>query len=253
MNSCPADFAAMLYPLLIATVFGTAVLSGVLGMAGGLLLMLVLVSTLSVANAMLLHGAVQATSNGSRSWFLRRHIRWSLLPRYCIGAFAALLLFSWLMIVPAAGVVLILVGLFPWVARVNKHLAGLDVTRPLTTVTCGFVVTIAQLLAGASGPLLDVFYLNAKLTRQEIVANKAVTQTIGHMIKIVYYGAIVALTSTLPLWLFVAGITAAVAGTRIGTWLLAHWDDSGFRQVTQYVILTLATYCIAQGVWMLSR
>ena len=142
---------AMLYALVLVSVLATSVLSGILGMAGGMILMAILVSTMSVANAMLLHGAVQATSNGARAWFLRTHIRWQILPTYLLGAAAAVGFFTWLALVPDAGVVLILVGLFPWLARVNRRLRGLDVTRPVTTFSCGVVVTAAQLLAGAPG------------------------------------------------------------------------------------------------------
>ncbi len=241
----------MLYVIVLVSVLATSVLSGILGMAGGMILMAILVSTMSVANAMLLHGAVQATSNGSRAWFLRTHIRWQILPTYLAGAAVAVGFFTWLALVPDAGVVLILVGLFPWLARANKRLRGLDVTRPLTTFVCGVVVTAAQLLAGASGPLLDVFYLNSPLTRQEIVANKALTQTIGHMLKIVYYGVIVSLGTTLPWWLFAVALALAVGGTRLGTMLLMRWNDAAFQKVSQAIILLIATLCVVQGVRML--
>ncbi len=241
----------MLYVIVLVSVLATSVLSGILGMAGGMILMAILVSTMTVANAMLLHGAVQATSNGSRAWFLRTHIRWQILPMYLTGAAVAVGFFTWLALVPDAGIVLILVGLFPWFARVNKRLRGLDVTKPATTVACGIVVTAAQLLAGASGPLLDVFYLNSPLTRQEIVANKALTQTIGHLLKIVYYGVIVSLGTTLPWFLFAAALVVAVSGTRIGTKLLMRWNDAAFQKVSQAIILIIATLCVVQGVRML--
>ncbi len=241
----------MLYALIIISVGATSLLSGILGMAGGMILMAILVTTLTVANAMLLHGAVQATANGSRAWFLRSHIRWRLLPAYLIGAAAAVGFFTWAVVVPDAGVVLILVGLFPWLARASKRLKGLDITKPFTTVVCGMVVTAAQLLAGASGPVLDVFYLNSPLTRQEIVANKALTQTIGHLLKIVYYGAIISLGTTLPWWLFVLALAAAIAGTRAGTLLLMRWNDAQFQKVSQAIILVIAALCVVQGVRLL--
>ncbi len=241
----------MLYALILVSVAATSLLSGILGMAGGMILMAILVSTLTVANAMLLHGAVQATANGSRAWFLRRHIHWRLLPAYLVGAALAVGFFTWAVVVPDAGVVLILVGLFPWLARINKRLKGLDVTRPVTTVVCGVTVTSAQLLAGASGPLLDVFYLNSPLSRQEIVANKALTQTIGHVLKIIYYGAIVSLGTTLPWWLFALALGAAVAGTRAGTLLLMRWNDAQFQKVSQTIILIIAALCVVQGARLL--
>ncbi len=240
-----------LYLVIVASVFGTSVLSGILGMAGGMILMALLVSTLTVANAMMLHGAVQATANGSRAWLLRRHIKWRLLPTYSVGAATSVALFTWLTLVPDAAVVLILVGLFPWLGLISKRLQGLDVTRPLTTVMCGFSVTSAQLLAGASGPLLDVFYLNSPLNRQEIVANKALTQTLGHVLKIIYYGLIVAVATTLPAAVFVVALIAAVAGTRVGTLLLQRWNDQDFQHISRVVVLTIAAGCVVQGVRLL--
>jgi uncharacterized membrane protein YfcA len=239
----------MLWSALVISVFCTSVLSGVLGMAGGMILMAILVTVLSVANAMILHGAVQATANGSRAWFLRRHVKWHLLPNYMLGAAASLALFSALVLVPDAGLVLILVGVFPWLARYSRHFKGLDVTRPLTTISCGFVVTSAQLLAGASGPLLDVFYLKSPLNRHEIVANKALTQTLGHLLKIIYYGLVVGVSTTLPWWLFAVAMGAAVVGTRVGTRLLTRWNDASFTRVSSIIILTIASLCIVRGLW----
>lgn len=241
----------MLWLMLIFAVFLTSVLSGVLGMAGGMILMAILVTVLGVANAMILHGAVQATANGSRAWFLRRHIKWGLLPNYMTGALLAVSVFSLIAFVPNPGLVLFLVGVFPWLARYTRSLHGLDVTRPMTTVTCGFVVTAAQLMAGASGPLLDVFYLKSPLSRQEIVANKALTQTIGHLLKIGYYAVIVAVATTLPWWLFAGAMTSAVLGTRMGTGLLHKWDDATFSRVSSLVILTIASICMLRGAWIM--
>ncbi|XOV82172.1 MAG: TSUP family transporter [bacterium] len=241
----------MLWLMLTFAVFLTSVLSGVLGMAGGMILMAILVTALGVANAMILHGAVQATANGARAWFLRRYIRWGLLPNYLFGALGAVSVFSLIAFVPNAGLVLFLVGVFPWLARYTRSLQGLDVTRGVTTLSCGFVVTVAQLLAGASGPLLDVFYLNSPLSRQEIVANKALTQTIGHIIKIVYYGVIISIATSLPWWLFVAAMTCAVLGTRVGTTLLHRWNDATFSRVSSLVILTVASICMLRGAWLM--
>ena len=241
----------MLWLMLTVTVFLTSVLSGVLGMAGGMILMAILVTALSVSNAMILHGAVQATANGSRAWFLRAHIKWGLLPNYILGAVGAVIIFSLIALVPNPGLVLFLVGIFPWLARYSRSLKGLDVTQPLTTIVCGFVVTAAQLLAGASGPLLDVFYLNSPLSRQEIVANKALTQTIGHLLKILYYGLIVAVATTLPWWLFVCAMIAAVPGTRVGTLLLHRWVVAAFSRVSRFVILTIASICMVRGAWVM--
>lgn len=241
----------MIAALILCTVFVTSLLSGVLGMAGGMILMAVLVSVASVAGAMILHGAVQATANGSRAWFLRRHIRWDILPNYAIGAVIAVMAFMAIAFVPHPGFVLILVGVFPWLARLNRNLKGLNVLDRLTAIACGVSVTAAQLLAGASGPLLDVFYLNTPLTRLEIVANKAVTQTLGHLLKILYYGLFIGVAAQFDTVYVLLAMVIAVAGTRAGTWILERWSDTQFQKVSQFIILTVATICIVQGLRLL--
>lgn len=249
----------MLQAAILATVFLTAVISGVLGMAGGLILMAVLASVLPVTGAMILHGAVQATSNGARFLFLRDRMMWSVLPWYGMGAALAVLLFAAIAFVPDPAVVLIVVGSFPWVARLLPALRGLDVRKRPTAALCGLTVTGAQLLAGASGPLLDAFYLETDVDRRSIVATKAFTQTVGHLLKIGYYvwvsRTVLPVLPVLPElpearlspWLIAGGIALAVAGARIGTRLLDRFDDRQFRRITGPVILALGAVCALKG------
>ena len=242
----------MLYIVIIITAFLTSVLSGLVGMAGGAVLIAVLITILPVSSAMILHGATQAIANGSRTLLLREHLVWRLLPGYGLGAACAIGIATWLVLVPDPGVVLIAIGIFPWAAQWSSRLKGLDITQPMNTVLCGFSVTFAQLIAGAAGPILDVFYINSGLGRQAIVANKALTQTIGHLLRILYYGALISLTSDLPGWIFVASLGVAVLGTRVGTMLLARWNDADFTKLSRRIILTVATVCIFRGTYVLA-
>ena len=244
----------MIATVILLTVLATAVISGVLGMAGGLALMAVLTSLLPVSGAMILHGSVQAASNGARFVFLRDRMMWGVLPWYGAGAALSVLVFVSLAVVPDPALVLILVGSFPWLARLLPTLRGLDVRNPRTAASCGATVTAAQLLAGASGPLLDAFYLETDVDRRTIVATKAFTQTVGHLLKIGYYVWIArnVLTelpaSVLTPWLIAGGMALAVVGARIGTLLLGRLDDRQFRRVTGPVILGLGALCVAKGV-----
>ena len=98
-----------------------------------------------------------------------------------------------------------------------------------------------------------MFYLNSGLDRQTVVANKAMTQTISHLLRILYYGAIISVETLLPNWLFLAAAVTAVLGTRIGTWLLSRWDDAGFQHISGLIILCTGTICIIQGSYQLLR
>ncbi len=235
--------------VIVIAVVLTSMLSGVLGMAGGIILMALLVSLKSVAAAMIIHGVVQGTANGSRAFLLRKHIVLRILPPYLVGAAIAFGVFAVLMVMPNAEWVLIAIGALPWIALIVPKLNGLDVTRPATATVCGTLVTAAQLFAGASGPLLDFFYLHTPLDRYQVVATKAVTQTLGHVLKLVYYGGVIGVASDGVNVPFLAiAVLGAVVGTRLGTRLLDKIGDGEFRRVSRYVILAIGAYCIADGV-----
>src|SRR6185369_16084060 len=90
-------------PILVAAILafsalGTAFLSGILGMAGGMILMGILLAFLPVPAAMLLHGVTQLASNGWRAWLWRRDIDWQVFRQYALGSLAALAAFMGLLV-----------------------------------------------------------------------------------------------------------------------------------------------------------
>ena len=89
------------------------------------------------------------------------------------------------------------------------------------------------------------------LSRQSVVANKAVTQTIGHTLRIVYYGLLINVDSQLVWWIFPLAIVASILGTRAGVAILARWHDVGFQRISRQIILTIATLCIIRGIFLL--
>ena len=77
----------MTFPLAIAallglTVFATSFLAGIFGMAGGMILMAVLLAFMPVPQAMMLHGVTQVTSNLWRAVLWRAYVEWRIVLRY---------------------------------------------------------------------------------------------------------------------------------------------------------------------------
>lgn len=235
--------------LVLILAFFTSALSGVLGMAGGSILMAGMVLFLPVSKAMVLHALIQFVANGTRAIVLRQHLSLGLLIPYVVGAGVALAVFISLAFTPSANLVLILIGLFPLAAELRLFPRDMDITRPLTGIVCGLVVTSAQLLAGVAGPVLDSFYQQSPLQRQSIVANKALTQALGHSIRMLYYGFLLALPSDLPMWVLGVAIAVAVLGTQAGTALLQRWNEDDFRKISRWVILSVATLCLGRGLY----
>jgi len=90
-----------------------AIISGLFGMAGGLVFMGVIANLMSVSAAMVVHGIVQSVSNGSRSIILRDYIRWDILRWQLLGALPAILLMLWVAFTPNEAQLFLALGLLP--------------------------------------------------------------------------------------------------------------------------------------------
>ena len=242
---------AMAYLIIAFATLLTSIISGVLSVAGGVILMGVLSLLLPVSAAMVLHGVAQTASNRSRIVFHRTYIRWPVLIPYLIGALAAVAIFTVFIFVPQKALIFIVVGLFPFLSLAIPDRLNLDIERPVVATICGFLVTATQLVAGASGPVLDVFYVKSRLTRHQVLATKSVTQTSSHVIKLGYYLTVIGLTVDLPFWVYMLVIAAASAGNSVGKSLVAKIDDVQFRYAGRIIILTMGTLSLGNGIWLL--
>ena len=234
-----------------------AVISGLFGMAGGLVFMGIILNLMSVSAAMVVHGIVQSVSNGSRSLILRDHIRWDILGWQLFGALPAIALMLLLSFKPDKGQLFLVLGCLPlllWLPR--GWLAG-DAEKPHHAMLCGAMVIGLNLSAGVAGPALDFFYVKTALSRKAIVATKAVTMFASHLVKIGYFGSPLILASGLsdlpPLWVFAFALPAVVLGTKFGTMMLEKFSDVGFRKYTRILVTIIGAVYVWRGLDLLTR
>ncbi len=251
--------SALAFVCIAVSVLITSFISGILGMAGGMILMGVLLALLSLPAAMMLHGITQMASNGWRAWLWRTNVNWRVFGGYAGGALLAVGSFVLVQFVVSKATAYILLGVTPFISFVLPKRLTLNVDSRGHPFVCGIVCTAMQLLAGVSGPLLDVFFVRSSMTRHGVVATKAMSQTLGHLIKILYFGGISALTvagNTMPeglsLTLIVACIALAFTGTTFSTRVLSKMSDANFRNWTQWTVLTMDVIYLASGGWMLA-
>ena len=227
----------------------TAILSGIFGMGGGMILMGIFAMTLPVAAAMILHGITQLGANGYRALLLGRHVRWAIVARVAAGGVVALALFTWLQIAADRAVVLIALGAVPLAVLAMPRSLALSIERPGQAVGCGVLFTGVQLIAGASGPILDAFFLRGRLDRFEIVATKAAIAVFGHIAKLLYWAVLLesAGGAGLPPWIYAAAIAGALAGTRIGRAVLERVSERQFQRGSVMLIAAIAAIYLMRG------
>jgi hypothetical protein len=130
---------------------------------------------------------------------------------------------------------------------------SLDITRPGVPFAAGALIITLQLMAGAAGHILDVFFQRSKLDRRAIVATKAVTQVSGHVYRILYFGSFAAtFDASLPWWCYAAGIGLALAGTSLAALLLVRMTDDGFRMWSRRVTIAVSVVYLVRGLWLLA-
>lgn len=243
------------FAIIIVAAFCTAIISGVFGMAGGLIFMGVIAVFLGVAEAMVLHGAVQSVSNSYRAFLLRDAVRWDILGWTAVGALPAALLMLSVNFLPSKAQLYLALGCLPLLLWLPKRWLSGDAQKPPHAILCGAMVMGLNLSAGVAGPALDFFYVRTSMTRQEIVSTKAVTMFASHLVKIVYFGIPlirgIGLVGLPPWWVFAAAIPAVIAGTLIGTRLLRRFSDIGFKHYTRILVTGVGGVYIWRGLMLL--
>jgi uncharacterized membrane protein YfcA len=237
-----------------AVTFGTSILSGVLGMAGGMLLLTVLLLRLDPLVAIPVHGIVQLVSNGSRAWFLREHVQSRVIWPFVLPLLPAAALGLWVLGALAPGVGRILIGAFVLAAVWRPTPAkSAGRSRPERYLPLGgALVGFGSTLVGATGPLLAPFILALELTPQGTVGTLAACQVFQHATKVLVFGA--AGFDFERLLLPAAGLSACAAlGSAVGTSWLERVPRELFGRIIRVVLSLLSLQLIASAAWDLAR
>lgn len=236
--------------ILPAIAFVTALISGIFGMAGGLVLMGALTLLLPVGAAFVTHGLIQIVANGWRAWLNRADIVWPIIGRYALASLVAAIAFAFVSWVPSRPFVLIALGLVGFSVWLPARRFALDANKPAHAFASGLLVTGTNLLAGVAGPLLDIFFVNTALTRHQIVATKALTQVFAHLAKIVVYGYALIFTAAegQPPWLAILlALPLTMLGTRLGKAVLDRISDAGFIAATRWIVTAIGAVYLLRG------
>lgn len=236
---------------IVVATFITSILSGIFGMAGGLLLMGVLAWFLPVVSALALHGVIQFASNAWRSVLHRRHLAWRVLVPFGIGAAVSIIFFSLVAFAPTKFYIFLGLGLMPILVWIPERWLKLDASKPSHALGAGFVSTGLSLVSGVSGPVTDLFFIRTELTRHQVVATKAVMQAMGHASKVAVYGAVLASAESLEAvsyLLMTAAIVASMAGIMVGGVILDRITDAHFRTARRWIVTVVGLGFLIQAV-----
>lgn len=176
--------------------FVTSLISGVFGMAGGMLLMGALPLLLPLPQAIFLHGIIQGFANGARAFQLRNSVsfsRVSLLRNfhlYLIGTIVAYVLLRKISYIPSPFVMYLSLGALAFSAAIKGLPDNIQFGTKIGAFLCGFFVNGTAFVVGVSGPMLELFVRNKQNKKEEVIFAKAVIQVVGHLAKVFLMGEI---------------------------------------------------------------
>lgn len=241
---------ALMMTALGGLMVATAFLSGLFGMAGGMILIGVLLMLMPLPTAMVLHAITQMASNGWRAFLWRAHIRWRPVCVYLIGCALALLLWSITRYVPDKAIALLLLGATPFLVRILPSEIKPDPDSVFQGGLYGSICMGLMLMTGVSGPLLDTFFLGGNFERRAIIATKATCQVASHLTKLIYFGGIIDQAATLDPRLAAIAVAASMLGTTLSRRVLEAMSDQQFRRWANRLITTVASYYILYASWL---
>jgi uncharacterized membrane protein YfcA len=233
--------------------FATSALSAVIGMAGGIILLSVMLLYMDPLLALPLHGVVQLVSNGSRTWVQRRHVSWQIAAPYTLLLLPA----AWLGVkvalrLPpdgvraAIGAFVLLATWRPGWLLLGTHPEQVDPRRRFALL--GGVVGFLNMIVGATGPLLAPFFLNLGLPRQGLIGTKAACQALGHVSKVLLFGLVgFAFADHVPLLALMCAMV--VAGTAVGSRLLDRIDERTFVWLYKTALTLVALRLLVVELW----
>ena len=240
----PITFAA--YIVLALSILLSSFVSGVFGMAGGMILLGVLLNFFDVPSAMILFSIIQFCANGWRAWQWRQYVRWPIFWKYLAGAVISFVAMYTIKFVPDKMMVYFSLGLMPFaIEALPKQWRPNIEWRGIPFLT-GVLTTVIQVLAGVGGLFLDIFFQKSMLDRKTTNATKATVQSLSHIVRIAYFGTVTGIANV-PKWALAPGIALAIAATSLAPLVIERMTDHGFRQWTRRIIFAVSIVYLFRG------
>ncbi|WP_370261107.1 sulfite exporter TauE/SafE family protein [Limnobacter sp.] len=221
----------------------TSAITAAMGVGGGVVLLALMGQFVPPAMLIPLHGAAQLMSNTSRVLVQRKHICWSYIRPFAVGAAlgGALLTPLALLIPPEFGQVLL--GVFilvatwraSWLRLANWHPAG-----------SGGITTGLSLVLGATGPLVMSVLPKGQWPKEVLAGTHGMAMAIQHGIKLVAFTTVgFDWAAHWPLLLAIG--VATLAGNILGARLLQRIPEEYFSRILNLLLSALALRLIYQG------
>ncbi|MFH1653722.1 MAG: sulfite exporter TauE/SafE family protein [Pseudomonadota bacterium] len=245
--------------LLIVAAFLTSAVSATIGMAGGVTLLGIMTLFFpSGYQVVAMHGVIQLFSNVIRTFMFRKHLKSYIVKNFLPWAIVGLML--------SAGIILLIIY---FAGVIQKGDLKLDFIKPLIGIFIlwflfgkrfkinvteksyrymGVISGIASVFVGATGPLIAPFFIKDKLTKNEVVANKAFCQSVNHLGKLPIFYFLIGFNYFAEMDTLLPLIAAVIVGTWLGKRFLSFIPERIFQIIFKVLLSLIAMRLILEQV-----
>ena len=247
--------------ILIFSALITSSISAVIGMGGGIILLGIMAIIIPQGYMVIaLHGVIQLFSNTTRTYIFRKHIKKNIVNKFLIGSFVGAFL---------SGAIIFLLVQFYEVKSASdikvdflKPIIGVFILWYLflkgpkkekdnqSFIKVGGISGLASVFVGATGPLIAPFFLNSKLTKENIIVNKAACQMITHFTKIPLFIYFFNVNYVDEYSILIPLILSVYIGTNLGKKILSFIPERIFKILFK-VCLTMIALRLIVGFFIL--
>ena len=221
--------------------FFTALMTSVAGAGGGTVLLAAMLQFMNPAEAIPVHGAIQLTSNLTRTWLLRKFVNWEIIFKFSLllpfGIFLGLKIFQNI----DSDNIKILIGFFILLALGFQNLKIINNIKISTNIyiLIGFFTGVLNILVGVIAPLLAVIVKQSISEKKSIVGTLGYFGLIGNLIKIIGF-SFIGFSFFEYIDTFLMVVPATLIGSRIGQFLLNKISNRIFTIMFQLILIGLA-------------
>jgi len=228
--------------------FGTAFLSGVAGLGGGTILIGVLYAAgLSPVEAVPLFAAVQFVSNSSRTVAYLKHVEWRAAGWFSLAAVPATLLVAPFAATVNPDLVCLILAVLILASLAPGQADKAPLPPRVAFVGAGLLNGSLGMFVGATGLFVGRLFFRPEWTKETTIGTLALTQVIGHGLRVAAYGLVGFSVFAQP-QLLVPLALAVVAGTWAGKQANARISRALFDRLFQLILILLSAKLLYDGI-----
>jgi len=242
----------------------TSLLSGIVGMAGDALFLVMLsFFFLPLQQSALLYTTAMFVACASRAFIHRKHVVLKSTEYYMVGLVFALFIFGSLpglaldkasqdMLRGLGGLML---GVALFVPFFSQGKVRPDFGKPPQALIAGLLSNGFIKSIDSNGFLLNLFFQDIVLTRYQVIATKAVALLVPALLAFV---AAVQMSSTASVpdevfWACAAIVPAAILGSCLSQRILFRLSDVQFYAITRIILCVMGAVCIGSAALLLMK